>query len=386
MARHSRVLMYGLPVLAAVAVTGAVLSMSKSSQSRPIVEPRQAPPVQPSVKDWGSALRGVLIGASGLVEPSGQEIRIGTDVSGSVERVLVEPGAKIGRGTPLFIIDRRVAQAVLVQRQRDLVIAQARLNHARARISGFEAEVQIAQTAIEAARAERDEADDMVQIAGQLKAGLSIPEREVTKRKSGLRASQARLDGAQARLSLAEANRALFLEGDAGAAIAIERAAVEQAKAVVALAEAELDLRIVRAPTDGTILQVNVRTGEYAQAGSSAQTGAAATALIIMGRLEPMHVRVDIDEADIARYDAGGTATASVRGAVDRSMTLRLVRLEPLVIPKRALSGQATERVDTRVMQAIYAIETTSATIRPGQQVDVFIDVTPRQLNTTMAR
>ena len=53
---------------------------------------------------------------------------------------------------------------------------------------------------------------------------------------------------------------------------------------------------------------------------------------------------------------------------------LRFVRVEPLVIPKKALTGENTERVDTRVLQAIYAIDRADHPIYVGQQLDVFID------------
>ena len=380
MARHPRILMFGLPALAAVALMGTVLSMAKSTQFRPIVEPRHSPPLQPTLNESNKPPRSVFIGATGLVEPSSQEVRIGTDVSGTIEQVLVGPGAHVKRGDPLFVIDRRIAKVALAQRQRDVAVAQARLNHARARLAGLEAELEITRAEIEAARAESDEAEDMVQIADRLKVGSAITQREADRRKGMLRASKARLNGAHARYALAEANRALIMEGDGGASIAVELATVEQAKAVVTLAETELGLRIVRAPIDGTVLQINVRMGEYALAGTSLQ------GLIIMGQLQPLHVRVDIDEADVPRYNAGGTVTASLRGESDRTMQLSFVRLEPLVVPKRALSGQATERVDTRVMQVIYAIEKANGTVRPGQQIDVFIEVTPRQMNTTMVR
>ncbi len=53
------------------------------------------------------------------------------------------------------------------------------------------------------------------------------------------------------------------------------------------------------------------------------------------------------------------------------------MKLEPFVIPKRSLTGDATERVDTRVLQAIYEIAESadSATVFVGQQMDVFIDL-----------
>jgi HlyD family secretion protein len=373
-------LMFGLPAIAVVSVIGAVMSMTKSIQSRPIIEARPNTSAPSIPRGWGEALRGVLIGAAGIIEPSGQEIRIGTSISGTVEMILVEPGARAKRGDPLFVIDRRLVEAALQQKLRDLQLAQARLAHARAKLAGLDAEVRISLAAIEAAMAERDEAAAMVQIADHLKAGSAMSEREAARRRSVLRASEARLKGAQAQHALIEANRSLFMENGDGASIEIEKATVEQASAAVALAQTDLEMRVVRAPIDGTILQVNARVGEHAQAGGAVQP------LVVMGQLEPLHVRIDIDETDIPRYQSGAAATASLRGTTERSLQLKFVRLEPLIVPKRALSGQVTERVDTRVMQAVYVIESIDVKVHPGQQVDVFIDAGSRQLNTSMAR
>jgi multidrug efflux pump subunit AcrA (membrane-fusion protein) len=129
-----------------------------------------------------------------------------------------------------------------------------------------------------------------------------------------------------------------------------------------------LELRTVNAPIDGEVLRVNINPGEFALAGAVTQP------LIVMGRTDPMHVRIDIDEADIARYRSGARAVASLRGDTVRKLRLSFVRAEPLVVPKRALSGLTTERVDTRVMQLIYAIVEDGLAILPGQQVDVLIE------------
>jgi hypothetical protein len=53
---------------------------------------------------------------------------------------------------------------------------------------------------------------------------------------------------------------------------------------------------------------------------------------------------------------------------------LSFVRVEPFVVPKRSLTGENTERVDTRVLQVIYAVESAETTLYVGQQVDVFIN------------
>ena len=367
MSGRSPMLAYGLPIVAAVALLGAVASIGRSHQARPLVAPRLAPPT-PSLKVADKrATPPALIGAVGLVEPSSQEIRIGTNVSATVAQVLVTPGARVKQGDPLFVLDARIAEAALNQRHRDLAAAEARLVHARARVPGLEAEVLAARTAVDAARADREDATDMVRIADALKAGATISAREVTRRKNILRMAEAKFNEAGARLALALANLALYSEPGGGAAIALEVAAIEQARAAVKLAEADLELRTVRAPVDGRVLHVNLRPGEFAQAG-------AAQVLIILGRTDPMHVRIDVDEVDIPRYRHGASATASRRGEAHRRMKLSFVRTEPLVLPKRTLSGQATERVDTRVMQVIYAIEDDDPRVLPGQQLDVFIE------------
>jgi hypothetical protein len=84
---------------------------------------------------------------------------------------------------------------------------------------------------------------------------------------------------------------------------------------------------------------------------------------------------VDIDEHDIPRFKAGAPARASLRGAPEQSYPLTFVRVEPYVIPKKSLTGDNTERVDTRVLQVIYALEVNGKPVYVGQQMDVFIDV-----------
>ncbi|HEX9593051.1 MAG TPA: hypothetical protein VGB12_06860 [bacterium] len=53
---------------------------------------------------------------------------------------------------------------------------------------------------------------------------------------------------------------------------------------------------------------------------------------------------------------------------------LTFVRFEPFVLPKRSLTGDGTERVDTRVLQVIYRVEDDSLPLFVGQQMDVFIE------------
>jgi ABC-type Fe3+/spermidine/putrescine transport system ATPase subunit len=124
---------------------------------------------------------------------------------------------------------------------------------------------------------------------------------------------------------------------------------------------------------DGTILQVNVRPGEYVAT-------VPGQALVMMGSLRPLHVRVNIDEEDIPRLRLGAPARAKLRGdARQEEIPMTFARLEPYVLPKTSLTGTNIERVDTRVVQLVYAIDPETKLVREkkvlvGQLLDVFID------------
>lgn len=51
------------------------------------------------------------------------------------------------------------------------------------------------------------------------------------------------------------------------------------------------------------------------------------------------------------------------------------VRIEPLVVPKRSLTNSTNERIDTRVLQVVYALPKDAKNFYVGQQIDAFIPV-----------
>src|SRR5207248_9864928 len=129
----------------------------------------------------------------------------------------------------------------------------------------------------------------------------------------------------------------------------IARAEVDEARRQVERVEADLSRLVVTAPIAGEILQCKVHAGEFAQAGPLAQP------LILMGATARLNVRADIDEQDAWRVKSGATATGTVRGNTAARLPLRFVRVEPYVIPKRNLTGDSTERVDTRVLAVLFS-------------------------------
>jgi multidrug efflux pump subunit AcrA (membrane-fusion protein) len=150
--------------------------------------------------------------------------------------------------------------------------------------------------------------------------------------------------------------------------LALAEATLNLANMQVKKIQTDIAILTIRAPTAGEVLQVHTRPGEHVEAGINAQP------ILLFGRSGGLHVRVDIDEADIWRFEPGTNAVAFERGNPARKIPLQYEYTERYVIPKTSLTGQSTERTDVRVLQAIYGIEGEDPAVYAGQQLDVFIE------------
>jgi len=63
-----------------------------------------------------------------------------------------------------------------------------------------------------------------------------------------------------------------------------------------------------------------------------------------------------------------------LRGGKIVEFPIEYVRTVPVVIPKRTLTGENSERIDTRVMEMIYRFTQDNPKVLPGQLLDVYID------------
>jgi len=152
----------------------------------------------------------------------------------------------------------------------------------------------------------------------------------------------------------------------------IFRAGVDVAKAEVEKIRIEMERRIIRAPLAGEILQIKTHLGEFAGASVSPLSP-----LMMLGGDSSLHVRVDIDEYDAWRFTPHQPATAFVRGYPLLKIPLTFVYLDPYVIPKKSLTGNSSERTDTRVLQVIYNFDQQAIPLYIGQQLDVYIKTPP---------
>ena len=340
---------YGLPLLALAALVFAGYRVMKSQQ----VPPPLAPPVQPARSPFGQGVAG-----AGVVEPNTEIISVGSNLSGVVDKVAVEVGDKVVAKQKLFHLDPRALREEANVKKAALDSAKAQLE--KLRKQPRPEELPAVEARLAEAKANLADRADQLERARRLVRTRAIGEEEFVRIEQAARVAREQMNRAEADLKLMRA-------GAWGPDLAIAEAAVKMAEAQWEQAKTELARLTMDAPLAGTILQVNVRPGEYVSA-------PAGKTLLVLGNLEPLHVRVDIDEHDIPRYDTKAKAKAMLRGDPRQHYDLEFVRVEPYVIPKKSLTGDNTERVDTRVLQAIYRVVPGSRHLYVGQQVDVYVE------------
>lgn len=345
-------LKYGMPVLAVVTLGFSLWSVKRTTPNVVQAQPPSAPP---------TAAYANQVGAVGLVESASENIGVSLPVSGLVTRVAVAAGDTVRKGQLLFSLDDRDLRAELSLRETNVALAKSKLSKLEA--SPRPEEIPPAQSRVDEAKALLEDAKVQLRAMESVKDPRAIRQEDLLRRRRAV-------ESAEARLEQAKNNLALLMAGTWKPDIEVARAELRQAEAQVQRTQADLSRLQVTAPIDGKILQCKVRLGEYAQSGTLAQP------LILMGQVDQLNIRADIDEKDAWRYRAGAPAVGAVRGNATIKYPLEFVRVEPYVIPKRNLTGDSTERVDTRVLQVIYKLPKTTA-LYPGQQMDLSIESKP---------
>jgi len=301
-----------LSIWLAVAGTGfAVWVLLGSNKPAPMPPPVSEPPRSPYEQ---------TVAASGIIEAVNENVRIAPPVAGLVTGVFVAVGDQVEEQTPLFQLDDRDLRAQLLTRNAAIPPLEAQIEEQKYRI------------------------EDLVTQWRRLKAvhdHRAVSEDDLKRTWYALEMAKRALKRLEATLRQAMAQR--------------DEVAILLARLTV------------RAPRSGTLLQVNVRAGEYASLGTSEP-------LMLLGETQQLQVRADVDEVNAPLVAPHAAGVASVKSLASAKIPLTFVRIEPYVVPKKSLTGENTERVDTRVLQLIYRFEPPPFPVYAGQQVDVFIE------------
>jgi multidrug resistance efflux pump len=367
-----------VPTVAVAALAFATVNVLRAAEVRPELSPPEPPP---------SASFAERIGGVGIVEPASEPIAMSVPVEGQVAEVFVKAGEDVKAGASLFRLDDRERRAeVDVRRARAAssrsraAAAEAQLAAAQARLSRLEhapraEDLPPLEARTRAAKAALEDARIQLEVLQKVADPRAVSEEDLRRKAVAVDAARAQSEAEDAELARLRAGSwtedvavAKADVASAEAELSTSKSDVAEADAAIRQAEIALERLRIAAPCDARVLRVNVRAGEFAPAARIEEP------LVILGVVKPLHVRVDVDEADAWRMRAGARAEAALRGRSTIRAPLTFVRFEPYVLPKKSLTGSPGERTDTRVLQAIYALDPSAMPVFVGQQVDVFID------------
>lgn len=349
-----------LPLVAVLGLSFAVYTVIKARETPTATRPLVTPPTHPPMK---------AIAGAGLIEARRKNIPVGAPEPGVVTEVYVVLGQLLVKGDKLFKLDDRELKAQLLIREASLNSTKANL--ARLVSAPRKEDVPPAEAAVAEARAHLDDMEAALGRSQRLHDRQMIPAGDYDKDRFTAAAARATLAKAEADLRKIKAGT---WEED----LKVARAAVLMAESEINSIKIRLDRLTVCALADGEVLQINVDPGQFAAAVWK-------DPLIVLGDVNRLHVRVDIDENDAPLYTPHAEAIATLKGRPQIRFNLEYVKTEPYIIPKRSLTGDNNERVDTRVLQVLYALpDKREFDLHVGQQLDVYIKTADAGEGTSM--
>jgi len=183
-------------------------------------------------------------------------------------------------------------------------------------------------------------------------------EADITKVRDALGKARDRLD--QGRASLRKA-----LSADGLPAPSRQEAALAAARAELSVADAALERTRIRAPSDGTILQLFGKVGEAAAPSPD-------NVLVVVGNLDQLRVRAEFEERDVGKIQLGQTAVVRSDAFGSKEFEGKVVTLAQALAPSRLGQRGPRKPTDVDVLEALIELAG-QPPLLPGMRVDVFL-------------
>jgi HlyD family secretion protein len=293
--------------------------------------------------------------APGRVEPAGGEIRMSAQVPGRVTEVLVGINDKAAAGDLLIrLADEDLAARVNAARAEVAVRKRDRDNESVSRAAqdrrAAEDKFADAERQLSFAREELDR-------ALKLKRNATGTATETDKARDAVTKAGDQLEQARTNLRKAMGN-------DAPAPTRLE-AALAAARAELSLAEAALERTRIRAPSNGSILQINARVGETVAPSPE-------NLLVVLGDVTSLRVRAEFEERDIGKVRVGQGAVVRSDAFPGKDFEGSVSSLARSLGPSRLGQRGPRRPTDIDVLEVIIDL-TGQPPLLPGMRVDVFL-------------
>jgi HlyD family secretion protein len=120
----------------------------------------------------------------------------------------------------------------------------------------------------------------------------------------------------------------------------------------------------IRAPIDGTVLQVNVKAGELAAPGS-------VQPLLLLANVSALRVRAELDERDLGSIKIGQAVSVRAPAFPGREFEGKVSSIAPLVEPGRLEVRGSRNQNDVDVVEVMVEL-TRPGPLTIGMKADVY--------------
>jgi HlyD family secretion protein len=323
-------------VLGPTVAAGVIMAFAATARVEPVS--KDNPAASSKSKRWQAV-------APGRIEPRFGQIKVTAAGVAQVDKVLVKANDTVFAGEPLMhladaeLAARATAAEVEVAVRKRARDEQPPADKAENRYKASDA-VADAERAVYDARTAVDQAAARSRASGESDAGL-------TAARAALAHARDQLAKRQEELRKIETNDPLptAFEGELGFG-----------RADYTAARVALDKATIRAPIDGTVLQVYVRAGEMS-------TSASPQPLALVGDLSALRVRAELDERDLGSIEVGQAVSVRTAAFPDREFEGRVSSIAPLVEPGRLEASGTHNQSDVDVVEVMVEL------VRPGPLV-----------------
>jgi ABC exporter DevB family membrane fusion protein len=331
----------------AAAVTGVLVLAAGSLWMSPRTELASARPT----------LAPRAVAAEGTVEAMrGQEAEVGSQLTGRIERFLVNEGDWVTRGQVIAILDNADTRARLNEARGELEAARAKLQEVA---SGSRAEeIQQAQAALAAQQAELQLASTELNRQRRLHAEGIVSS-------AALDEKERAHDVAAARVAEAEEHKRLLELGARHETLELHRRLVDRAGATVELYETLLDKSSVRTPIAGKVIHKNLQEGEVVYA-------EAPVPLVVVADIGQTWINAEVDESDIGGIAVGNRVDVTSDAYAGRTFRGKVAEIADYVGARKIRPNEPARNLDMKVVQVKVILEEPSP-FRLGMGVDVRI-------------
>ncbi|HWI82476.1 efflux RND transporter periplasmic adaptor subunit [Ramlibacter sp.] len=261
----------------------------------------------------------VKVTANGTLQPT-NKVEIGSELSGTVARVLVDVNDRVAKGQTLAELDTSKLRDQVARSRAGLEVARANVRQAQATVQEASGNLQRLQ--------------------------------EVARLSGGKVPSQAELASAQAALARAQSG------------VASAAAGVADARAAASADQTNLRKASIRSPIDGVVLSRSVDPGNAVAASLQA-----VTLFTLAEDLTRMKLAVNVDEADVGLVGDGQQATFTVSAYPSRNY--------PATITRVSYGSTTKDNVVTYVAEL--QVDNKDLTLRPGMSATASILATERK-------